>query len=81
MIDRSHRLHTRDWSLDEAVRRYGNRIVWNEDCFPLVEDARGVCHTDETLRAVGAMLMPDSLSQTAQTHPHSQSLDWPVARK
>ena len=51
------------WCLAEAARRYYHgKIVWNEDCFPLVEDAAGVCHTDEILRAVGAMLMPESFS-------------------
>jgi hypothetical protein len=42
------------WCLEEAARRYCGKIVWNEDRFPLVEDAAGVCHTDEVLRGIGA---------------------------
>ena len=42
------------WCLTEAAKRYDGKIVWNEDNFPLVEYANGVCHTDQVLRAVGA---------------------------
>ena len=42
------------WCLAEAARRYKGRTVFNSDGFPLIEDARGVCHTNSVLRTIGA---------------------------
>jgi hypothetical protein len=42
------------WCLVEAERRYGGKVVFNEDGYPLIEGPTGVCHTDAVLRAVGA---------------------------
>jgi hypothetical protein len=42
------------WCLEEASRRYEGKIVFNQDGFPLIEDADGTCHTDQVLRAIGA---------------------------
>jgi hypothetical protein len=35
-----------------AVRRYGGKLIRDQDGMLLVEDGDGVCHTDEVLRAL-----------------------------
>ena len=41
-----------DFCRREAERRYGGKIIRNEDGMLLVEDEDGVCHTDPVLRAL-----------------------------
>jgi hypothetical protein len=45
--------------LAEAQRRYRGKAVLDEySRFPLIEDAAGVCHTNDVLRAIGAQFGP-----------------------